>query len=449
LHLTIKEVGALALSKNIFLTELREHLDNAYERLKQRYIDTSVLGVARAYEAKNIVDKELWTLFCAIVDFQVPVVKVLLPMLKGLITEMEGQGLKFIDLVYELDAAKRVLSSFKWLNRDRVGFKHRLLKLNHILCLFNSMNSVLERWGSLGNLVQVAYRKSLASGTKEPIELVVKSLAKALRSGSCPKYCENYSPENKDECKYFSRIIPNPKRNSAFKRICLFLRWMVRPYPDLGLWIFIDKTHLIASIDEGVLRTISRVFDVNIKSQSWKAALKVTEIFRSINRSDPTKYDYVFSRPAIMKYCTKDYSRSRCYCCPLNEICKSAHKPKLLTTKPPCSSKEQQILQKFTQYLQGKIQIDKILTEYQVNDHYIDAVIHQVNCRWIIVEIKTGKLEYQALGQVVLYRKLFKEVMHTKPEAIIICKTAPPKLREACEVDLGIKIVTLSEIGVN
>jgi len=51
-------------------------------------------------------------------------------------------------------------------------------------------------------------------------------------------------------------ILPDPFGNSAFKRLNLFLRWIVRPYPDLGLWNFVDKKFLFVSLDAGVLRTV-------------------------------------------------------------------------------------------------------------------------------------------------------------------------------------------------
>jgi hypothetical protein len=40
-------------------------LDEAYDRLKDAYLRTSVLGPIRLYSAKDTTDRELWALFCA------------------------------------------------------------------------------------------------------------------------------------------------------------------------------------------------------------------------------------------------------------------------------------------------------------------------------------------------------------------------------------------------
>jgi len=79
----------------------RKALDDAYERLKNVYLDTSALKAVRIYSPKNTADLELWALFCAITDFQIPVIKWLIPMLSCLYEKIEDLGLKFIDLVYD------------------------------------------------------------------------------------------------------------------------------------------------------------------------------------------------------------------------------------------------------------------------------------------------------------------------------------------------------------
>ena len=434
--------------QHYFSARIRKHLDSIYERLKERCIDTSVLGAVRAYEAKTPADKELWTLFCATVNFQMPVISTLNPMLKGLISEIEGRQLKFIDLISDEELAGNVLSSFKWQSKSKVGFKHRFLKISRILCLFNSLADILANWKSLGNIVRAIYSESLSKNSEEPMEHTIKNLAKILRSGKCPNYCNTPTPKSRYTCTYFSRLIPNPERNSSMKRLCLFFRWMVRPYPDLGLWTFIDKAHLLTSVDVGIIRSVNRAFKANIRTPTWNAALKITKIFRQIDERDPTKYDYVLSRPAIMGYCTKDYSKAKCYCCPLNEICKSAHQPIIVKSKPIRSKTEHLMFEKFLEYAKRelKAKFDNIITEYPINHHSIDAVLHETNCNWWIIEVESGKLQYEGIGRAILYRRLFRKIMKVEPKVIIICQTASQEYKEACEVDLGIKVLALNEI---
>ena len=94
-------------------SEAREILDQVFDRLKDFYLTTSVLSVIRTYVPKNNADMELWTFFCATVDFQVPVIGWLIPMLKALLREIEEERLKFIDLVEDPIGAKEILSNFE------------------------------------------------------------------------------------------------------------------------------------------------------------------------------------------------------------------------------------------------------------------------------------------------------------------------------------------------
>ena len=66
---------------NLDVGLVRSCLDEAYERLKGECVKTSVLGAVREYVYGSILDLECWALFCAIADFQVPVVSRLLLML--------------------------------------------------------------------------------------------------------------------------------------------------------------------------------------------------------------------------------------------------------------------------------------------------------------------------------------------------------------------------------
>ncbi|MCS7365469.1 MAG: hypothetical protein NDF54_08545 [archaeon GB-1867-035] len=50
------------------------------------------------------------------------------------------------------------------------------------------------------------------------------------------------------------------------------------------------------------------------------------------------------------------------------------------------------------------------------------------------------ELNYMAIGQVIVYRKIFSEVRKVRPKALIVCRRAPSKLKEICEIDPGIEV---------
>ncbi len=82
--------------------------------------------------------------------------------------------------------------------------------------------------------------------------------------------------------------------SSACKRICLFLRWMVREPPvDLGLWKgFVDRGSLIMTPDAHVLKQ-ARKFKLLAKEPATMAtARKLTAIMAEVFPGDPLRGDF-------------------------------------------------------------------------------------------------------------------------------------------------------------
>ena len=77
---------------------------------------------------------------------------------------------------------------------------------------------------------------------------------------------------------------------SACKRICMFLRWMVRRgRPDLGLWGSFDQRDLYAVMDVHVCGLTAEL--TGMRQASWRSCRRLTEIFREWDAEDPLKYD--------------------------------------------------------------------------------------------------------------------------------------------------------------
>ncbi|MBF6597293.1 MAG: TIGR02757 family protein [Fermentimonas sp.] len=89
--------------------------------------------------------------------------------------------------------------------------------------------------------------------------------------------------------------IATPARNSACKRLNMFLRWMVRSDDngvDFGLWKRIPKSELICPIDVHVDRTARKLGLITRKQTDWKTAVQLTDNLRKLDRDDPVKYDF-------------------------------------------------------------------------------------------------------------------------------------------------------------
>ena len=100
-------------------------------------------------------------------------------------------------------------------------------------------------------------------------------------------------------CSYFaergaSKIGPKSTA-SACKRVCMFLRWMVRSGSpiDLGLWAdIIDRRSLIMPLDTHVVQEACRMGLLSSRTASMSTARRLTDTMLEIFPDDPLKGDF-------------------------------------------------------------------------------------------------------------------------------------------------------------
>lgn len=89
--------------------------------------------------------------------------------------------------------------------------------------------------------------------------------------------------------------IATPARNSACKRINMFLRWMVRDDDrgvDFGLWKNIKPSQLICPCDVHVDRVARKLGLITRKQTDWQTAKELTAGLKLLDPEDPVKYDF-------------------------------------------------------------------------------------------------------------------------------------------------------------
>ena len=100
--------------------------------------------------------------------------------------------------------------------------------------------------------------------------------------------------------------ISSPEQHSSCKRLCMYLRWMVRrdrQGVDFGIWRSIKPSQLICPIDLHVARVAKRFGMMQRKQPDWEAALELTSHLRNFDPHDPVKYDFaLFGLGVIEKY---------------------------------------------------------------------------------------------------------------------------------------------------
>jgi uncharacterized protein (TIGR02757 family) len=139
----------------------------------------------------------------------------------------------------------------------------------------------------------------------------------------CDSLCETYAKGHGGKVpRGLMYLLASPTRNSACKRLNLFLRWMVRhDEVDVGLWKSIDKAKLIVPVDVHMSRLCRILGLYRQKTVSLPAAVEITESFARIAPADPVRYDFALSRIGIVENCDGTY-RPACEDCELLEFCR-------------------------------------------------------------------------------------------------------------------------------
>lgn len=89
--------------------------------------------------------------------------------------------------------------------------------------------------------------------------------------------------------------ISTPAKNSTCKRLCMFLRWMVRHDSagvDLGIWNQIKPAQLILPVDLHVTRVTQRMGLLDHTKPDWNTAVQLTRNLKELDPNDPVKFDY-------------------------------------------------------------------------------------------------------------------------------------------------------------
>lgn len=144
---------------------------------------------------------------------------------------------------------------------------YRLYTHHHMYQLLTAYNRMLQEYGSMKEYV----RQNAATGL-EAVEAICRFFAAHDASAVVPK-----------------------NTASACKRVCMFLRWMVRSGSpvDLGLWAdIIDRRTLIMPLDTHVVQEATRLGLLTSRTASMSTARKLTTTMLEVFPDDPLRADF-------------------------------------------------------------------------------------------------------------------------------------------------------------
>lgn len=165
------------------------------------------------------------------------------------------------------------------------GFNYRFAKDFDIIEVFCILKKLYSEDGGIRKLFEYGYN-------------VDKSFLSMLQSVTDYFYSNVQNPVGQG----FYHLIPNPKNGGAMKRMCMFLRWMVRKPPvDLGAWDFIPTSELLIPLDVHVARISREMGLLKRSSNDFKAVLELNENLKKIDPDDPAKFDFAIFGLGINK----------------------------------------------------------------------------------------------------------------------------------------------------
>lgn len=89
--------------------------------------------------------------------------------------------------------------------------------------------------------------------------------------------------------------ISNPDAKSSAKRLCMYLRWMVRNDKkgvDFGIWKKIQPHQLVCPLDVHVERVAKKLKLLSKQPPNWQTAVHLTNLLKQLDPADPVKYDF-------------------------------------------------------------------------------------------------------------------------------------------------------------
>jgi len=282
-----------------FEENLKSTLDQLYETRSQSHLANDPLSFCHRFQTPQ--DQEIAGLIAS--SFAYGNVKIILRNLDFIFSRMGNSPVSFIRSFDPLQGMKLF-----------TGFKHRFNDNRDLCALLYAMRLMLETAGSIEDFFCSGYDPQ-----KDDIsDALAAFTAAVLEFDYTPVFGTPTPPEDS----YFGFLFPSPRSGSACKRLCMYLRWMVRPADgiDLGIWIRISPAKLIIPVDAHIQRICGLLGFTARKQADWKMAGEITAALRKLSPEDPVRYDFSICHLGISEGCSGSGSDS-CSGCVLAGHC--------------------------------------------------------------------------------------------------------------------------------
>ncbi|HPN30053.1 MAG TPA: TIGR02757 family protein [bacterium] len=166
------------------------------------------------------------------------------------------------------------------------GFKHRFNNGTDIALVLYSLRNLLKKYGSIENIFL-----SGITGGDIKIKNILMNFTGIIREEFLTVSKKRRLPLGKT-----MYLLPSPQDGSPCKRLNLFLRWMIRKDKiDPGVWnekLGYLTSYLIIPLDAHISKCARKTGMTSRKTNDWRTAEEITGYLKTMEPSDPLKYDF-------------------------------------------------------------------------------------------------------------------------------------------------------------
>ena len=281
------------------MSEIRIALDTLYASRSLQHLDNDPLSFCHRYQDPD--DREIAAVIAS--SFAYGSVVIILRTLERIFSELGSSPRRYVEH-FDPRSGLRTFSRFK----------HRFNDGRDLCALFSGMQQIVRQVGS----IQAFFLRGHNAADVD----VSDSLNHYTTAVLALDYSAVFGSEKIPSGAYFPFLFPAPASGSACKRLCMMLRWVVRPADciDLGLWSGVSPAQLIIPVDTHISRISRYLCLTRRKAADWRMAQEITTALRSFDPADPVKYDFSLAHLGISDGCDgKDMSR--CISCQIAPIC--------------------------------------------------------------------------------------------------------------------------------
>lgn len=281
---------------------LKEIMDDLYASRSQRHLANDPLSFCHRF--KEPADREIAGLIASCLAYGN--VKIILRNLETVFGIIGPSPRSFVE---GFDPSEGL--------RHFAGFKHRFNDGRDLCALLLAIRTMIEETDSIE-----AFFLAGLGPADEDITTALNEFSAAILAFD---YSAVFGTATPPADSYFPFFFPSPSSGSACKRLCMYLRWMVRADDgiDLGLWRSLSPAKLIIPVDAHIQRICSLLGFTARKQADWKMAREITVALRRLDPRDPVKYDFSLCHLGISEGCDGN-RRELCQSCAIAGICPKA-----------------------------------------------------------------------------------------------------------------------------